>query len=74
LRLVAAMNPCPCVYYGNPVRECKCSSGEISRYQKRLSSSLLDRIVIGRAKARIRSDWAWETGFDYCFKLRENLK
>lgn len=44
--LAAAMNPCPCGYYGDPFRECTCSLGEITRYRKRLSGPLLDRIDI----------------------------
>ena len=44
--LVGAMNPCPCGYAGDPVRECTCAAGTIARYQKRLSGPLLDRIDI----------------------------
>ncbi len=44
--LIAAMNPCPCGYYGDPVRECTCSPAAIARYQKRISGPLLDRIDI----------------------------
>ncbi|MBC7252139.1 MAG: YifB family Mg chelatase-like AAA ATPase [Anaerolineae bacterium] len=44
--LVAAMNPCPCGYFGDPVRECTCSMGMVSKYQKRVSGPLMDRIDI----------------------------
>lgn len=44
--LIAAMNPCPCGYYmvANSDKQCICSSQQISRYQKKLSGPLLDRI------------------------------
>jgi magnesium chelatase family protein len=42
--LIAAMNPCPCGYYGDPSHECTCGGQVISRYQRRISGPLLDRI------------------------------
>jgi len=44
--LVAAMNPCPCGYHGDPSRQCRCSPRQIRQYQARLSGPLLDRIDI----------------------------
>ena len=42
--LVAASNPCPCGYLGDPLRPCKCLPGQVQRYQKRISGPLIDRI------------------------------
>ncbi|OPY64860.1 MAG: Competence protein ComM [Syntrophorhabdaceae bacterium PtaU1.Bin034] len=44
--LVAAMNPCPCGYYGDSRRACICSGAQIHRYRTRISGPLLDRIDI----------------------------
>jgi magnesium chelatase family protein len=44
--LVAAMNPCPCGYYGDPARDCMCTPQQIRRYRARLSGPLQDRLDI----------------------------
>jgi magnesium chelatase family protein len=44
--LVAASNPCPCGYFGDPKKPCRCLPGMVSRYQKRVSGPILDRIDI----------------------------
>jgi magnesium chelatase family protein len=51
--LVAAMNPCPCGFAGDPVKECRCNAAAITRYQKRISGPLLDRIDIHLEVPRI---------------------
>lgn len=42
--LIAAMNPCPCGFHGDPEKACRCSPYEVIRYQKKISGPLLDRI------------------------------
>jgi magnesium chelatase family protein len=44
--LVAAMNPCPCGFYGDPTRECRCTPAIIQRYLGKISGPLIDRIDI----------------------------
>jgi len=44
--LVAAMNPCPCGYYGSPQRQCRCGIAQIHHYRSKVSGPLLDRIDI----------------------------
>lgn len=60
-QLIAAMNPCPCGYYGDNLKDCTCSSTAIMKYQKRISGPLMDRIDIHVQVPRV----------DY-EKLREN--
>ena len=51
-QLVAAMNPCPCGYLGDPSGRCRCSTEQIQRYRGKLSGPLLDRIDLHLTVAR----------------------
>jgi len=56
MTVVAAMNPCPCGFYGDPVKECSCTYGQINRYLKRISGPLLDRVDIHVDVPRLPQD------------------
>ncbi len=45
-QLLAAMNPCPCGHFGNPLKSCRCTPDQVTRYQGKLSGPLLDRIDV----------------------------
>ncbi len=51
--LIAAMNPCPCGWYGDPRHACSCSMAQIMRYQQKISGPLLDRIDVFVSVPRI---------------------
>ncbi len=52
-QLVAAMNPCPCGFLGDPERPCRCSPDQVQRYRSRISGPLLDRIDLHIALGRL---------------------
>ncbi|MGE5298193.1 MAG: YifB family Mg chelatase-like AAA ATPase [Acidobacteriaceae bacterium] len=54
--LVAAQNPCPCGYLGDPEKKCQCSPSQILKYQKRVSGPLLDRIDLHVEVGRLSFD------------------
>ncbi|MFN8451582.1 MAG: YifB family Mg chelatase-like AAA ATPase [Anaerolineae bacterium] len=54
--LILAMNPCPCGYFGDPVKACTCTPTMILRYQSKLSGPLLDRIDIHVDVPRVEYD------------------
>lgn len=63
--LVAAMNPCPCGYLGDPRHECRCTPSQVQRYRARISGPLLDRIDLhieapALSLAELRSDASGE--------------
>jgi magnesium chelatase family protein len=52
-QLIAAMNPCPCGYLGDPAADCHCSQEQVQRYRQRLSGPFLDRIDMHVEVARV---------------------
>ena len=53
-QLIAAMNPCPCGYLGDPAGRCNCSAEKVMRYRSRISGPLLDRIDMHIEVPRIK--------------------
>ncbi len=60
--LVAAMNPCPCGYFGDSLKECQCSSYQIQKYWSRVSGPLLDRIDLQVEVPRLKENELMESG------------
>lgn len=72
--LVAAMNPCPCGYYGDEEKSCRCGAHDVARYQRKLSGPLLDRIDIQIRVPRVKiEDLAKEKEADESDATRERI-
>jgi magnesium chelatase family protein len=54
--LVAAINPCPCGYYGDSEKQCTCTMTMVNKYQKRISGPIMDRIDIHLDVPRVPMD------------------
>ena len=54
--LVASQNPCPCGYYGDPIKECTCSPFQVQKYRSRISGPLLDRIDLHIEVPRLKQE------------------
>ncbi len=54
--LIAAMNPCPCGYFGDPERACSCAPQQVIRYAKRVSGPLMDRIDLKVSVPRVPTE------------------
>lgn len=55
-QLVAAMNPCPCGYQGDPQKHCSCTPDQIQRYRSKISGPLLDRIDMHLHVPRLKQE------------------
>ena len=62
--LIAAMNPCPCGYYEDPEKDCRCGAHEVFRYQKKVSGPLLDRVDIQINVPRVKIENLRKKNFD----------
>ena len=62
--LVAAMNPCPCGYFNDSEKECRCTAHEVFRYQKKISGPLLDRIDIQIEVPRVNIEELRKTDYN----------
>ena len=73
--LVAAMNPCPCGFASDPVKECSCTPSAVSRYKKRISGPLLDRIDLFVEVPRVEYEKLVEpSGAETSAQVRERIE
>jgi len=73
---IGAMNPCPCGFYGDKEKPCKCTSGQIQRHSKKLSGPFLDRIdiVFPVTRKNINGDKKQENSAQIAKRVESALK
>jgi len=72
--LMAAMNPCPCGYYGDPKKECSCTPIQIHKYRTKVSGPLLDRIDIHIEVPPVKyKELADDSGGETSSKVKERV-
>jgi len=59
--VIGTMNPCPCGFYGDKQKECRCTGAQIMQYSKKLSGPLLDRIDLFTAVPRTQNEYLFDT-------------
>jgi len=64
--LVAACNPCPCGYYGDPVVPCRCPASAVERYQRKLSGPIIDRLDLHISVPRLTPEELVQFGESSC--------
>lgn len=73
--LIASLNPCPCGFYGDPVKVCTCSSSQIVKYRSKISGPLLDRIDIHIEVPRVNCREVMEKdNIEDSFAIRERVE
>ena len=74
--LVCAMNPCPCGYYGSDKKQCMCTASDLSRYSRKVSGPIMDRIDMWTTVGALEYDTLAETGpsGDSSQVVRERIK
>ncbi len=73
--LVAALNPCPCGYFGDPLKTCSCNTTKINNYLSKISGPLLDRIDIHVELPRVKyKQLAEKNEAESSMAIRERIK
>ena len=72
--LVAAMNPCPCGYYGDRFKICQCTPEQINRYYQKISGPILDRFdIILYINPPDKKNWFSKSELD-SYQMKKNIK